>query len=84
MSNEPLRWQAMAIMALQEVCDWKSSTWFVITSHISSPPLKAAEAFLVHLFEDANLCAIHAKRLTLMVKDIQLARRIRGPMGGLG
>jgi histone H3/H4 len=40
------RWQAEALMALQE----------------------AAEAYLVHLFEDANLCAIHAKRVTIMVK----------------
>eukprot|EP00762_Andalucia_godoyi_P002201 ANDGO_07580.mRNA.1 Histone H3.3 type b len=39
---------------------------------------EAAEMHLVGLFEDANLCAIHAKRVTLMVKDIQLARRIRG------
>lgn len=39
---------------------------------------EAAEAFLVHLFEDANLCAIHAKRVTIMPKDIHLARRIRG------
>eukprot|EP00735_Rhodelphis_limneticus_P008370 TRINITY_DN21305_c0_g1::TRINITY_DN21305_c0_g1_i1::g.16334::m.16334 TRINITY_DN21305_c0_g1::TRINITY_DN21305_c0_g1_i1::g.16334 ORF type:complete len:151 (-),score=-9.22,sp/Q7RXR3/CENPA_NEUCR/59.71/8e-44,Histone/PF00125.19/1.3e+03,Histone/PF00125.19/8.2e-28,CBFD_NFYB_HMF/PF00808.18/3.8e+03,CBFD_NFYB_HMF/PF00808.18/5e-06,CENP-T/PF15511.1/0.0009,Bromo_TP/PF07524.8/0.0016,CENP-S/PF15630.1/0.0035,TFIID-31kDa/PF02291.10/0.028 TRINITY_DN21305_c0_g1_i1:67-519(-) len=39
---------------------------------------EAAEAYLVHLFEDANLCAIHAKRVTVMPKDIQLARRIRG------
>ena len=30
------------------------------------------------LFEDTNLCAIHAKRVTIMPKDIQLARRIRG------
>eukprot|EP00053_Salpingoeca_punica_P015588 m.143961 g.143961 ORF g.143961 m.143961 type:complete len:141 (+) comp16754_c2_seq2:103-525(+) len=57
-----LRWQAMAILALQE----------------------AAEAFLVKLFEDANLCAIHAKRVTIQVKDIQLARRIRGRLHGLG
>lgn len=57
-----LRWQSMAILALQE----------------------AAEAFLVHLFEDTNLCAIHAKRVTIMQKDIQLARRIRGAWGGLG
>eukprot|EP00052_Salpingoeca_macrocollata_P018521 m.152099 g.152099 ORF g.152099 m.152099 type:complete len:133 (-) comp20717_c1_seq4:21-419(-) len=57
-----LRWQALALLALQE----------------------AAEAFLVHLFEDANLCAIHAKRVTIQVKDIQLARRIRGRVGGLG
>jgi histone H3/H4 len=52
-----LRWQAGALMALQE----------------------AAETHLVGLFEDANLCTIHAKRVTVMVKDIQLARRIRGP-----
>lgn len=57
-----LRWQAAAIMALQE----------------------ASEAFLVHLFEDSNLCAIHAKRVTVMPKDMQLARRIRGRTDGLG
>ena len=39
---------------------------------------EAAEAYLVGLFEDSNLCAIHAKRVTIMLKDIQLARRIRG------
>ena len=39
---------------------------------------EASEAYLVGLFEDANLCAIHAKRITIMPKDIQLARRIRG------
>ena len=50
------RWQAEALMALQEACEY----------------------YLVHLFEDSNLCAIHAKRVTIMVKDIQLARRIRG------
>ncbi|XP_046959027.1 uncharacterized protein LOC124529238 [Lynx rufus] len=39
---------------------------------------EACEAYLVGLFEDTNLCAIHAKRVTIMPKDIQLARRIRG------
>lgn len=39
---------------------------------------EACEAYLVGLFEDTNLCAIHAKRITIMPKDIQLARRIRG------
>ena len=38
----------------------------------------AAEDYMVRLFEDCNLCAIHAKRITIMAKDIQLARRIRG------
>ncbi|GAB4844580.1 Histone H3 [Ancistrocladus abbreviatus] len=51
-----VRWQAEALMALQE----------------------AAEDFIVHLFEDANLCAIHAKRVTIMKKDIELARRLGG------
>jgi len=39
---------------------------------------EAAEAYLVTLFEDTLLCAIHAKRVTVMPKDMQLARRIRG------
>jgi histone H3 len=39
---------------------------------------EASEAYLVGVFEDTNLCAIHAKRVTIMPKDIQLARRIRG------
>jgi len=56
--RKPWRWQAEAIMALQQ----------------------AAESHLISLFEDANLCAIHTNRVTIMVKDIQLARRIRGPL----
>ena len=39
---------------------------------------EAAEAYLVGLFEDTNLCAIHAKRVTIMDSDMHLARRIRG------
>jgi histone H3 len=39
---------------------------------------EAAESYLVGLFEDTNICAIHAKRVTIMPKDMQLARRIRG------
>jgi histone H3 len=39
---------------------------------------EASESYLVGLFEDTNLCAIHAKRVTIMPKDMQLARRIRG------
>ena len=39
---------------------------------------EASEAYLVGLFEDTNLCAIHARRITIMPKDMQLARRIRG------
>ena len=39
---------------------------------------EAAEAYMVCLFEDTNLCAIHGKRVTILPKDIQLARCIRG------
>mmetsp|Transcript_5967 Transcript_5967/g.8982 ORF Transcript_5967/g.8982 Transcript_5967/m.8982 type:complete len:138 (+) Transcript_5967:84-497(+) len=39
---------------------------------------EAAEAHLTSLFEDANFAAIHAKRVTIMPKDIHLARRLRG------
>ena len=38
---------------------------------------EAAEQFLVTLFEESVLCAIHAKRVTIMPKDIQLAKRVR-------
>ena len=39
---------------------------------------EATEAYMVSLFEDSNLCAIHAKRVTIMPRDMQLARRLRG------
>ena len=42
---------------------------------------EASEAYLVGLFEDTNLCAIHAHRVTIMPRDLHLARRIRGERG---
>ena len=39
---------------------------------------QAAEYYLVSLMDDANMCAIHAKRVTIIPKDIQLVRRIHG------
>jgi histone H3/H4 len=39
---------------------------------------EASEAFLVSVMEDANLCAIHAKRVTIMPKDMRLGLRLRG------
>ena len=39
---------------------------------------EASEAYIVGLMEDTNLCGIHAKRVTIQPKDVQLARRIRG------
>ncbi|KAI3906863.1 hypothetical protein MKW98_004913 [Papaver atlanticum] len=47
-------------------------------SHAVLALKEAAEEYLVGLFEDTNLCAIHAKRVTIMPKDVQLAKRIRG------
>ena len=41
---------------------------------------EGTEAYLVDLFADTNLCAIHAQRQTIMVKDMHLARRIRGEL----
>ena len=43
---------------------------------------EAAEAYLVGIFGDTHLIASHAKRVTIMPKDIQLARRIRGERNG--
>ncbi|KAL9180079.1 hypothetical protein ACHAXT_010021 [Thalassiosira profunda] len=55
--------------------DFKSDLRYQASSVLALQ--EAAEAYLVGLFEDTNLCAIHAKRVTIMPKDIQLARRIR-------
>jgi histone H3 len=41
---------------------------------------EATEAYLVSLFEDTNLCALHARRVTIMPRDLHLARRIRGEL----
>jgi histone H3 len=38
---------------------------------------EAAEAYMIGVFEDTNLCAIHCKRVTIMAKDMQLVRRLR-------
>lgn len=67
---------AMQFRPMDEEMRWQSQAILALQ--------EAAEAFLVHLFEDTNLCAIHAKRVTIMQKDIQLARRIRGVWGGAG
>ena len=56
--------------------DFKNDLRFQSTAVLALQ--EASEAYLVGLFEDTNLCAIHAKRVTIMPKDIQLARRIRG------
>ncbi|KAL3997963.1 histone H3.3 type a [Acanthocheilonema viteae] len=60
--NVDLRFQSLAISALQE----------------------AAEVYLTCLFEDTNLAAIHAKRVTIFPKDIQFVRRLRGEVTRFG
>lgn len=56
--------------------DFKQEVRF--QSHALMALQEASEAYLTRLFEDANLCCIHAKRVTIQSKDIQLAQRIRG------
>jgi len=56
--------------------EYKSDLRFQSTALLALQ--EASEAYLVGLFEDTNLCAMHAKRVTIMPKDLQLARRIRG------
>ena len=63
------RWYAPDVV--DGVCKWQAEALLVMQ--------EAAEAYLVQLFEDSYLCAFHAKRVTLTQRDIQLARRIRGP-----
>ena len=62
---------------IQEISqDFKTDLWY--TAEAVYTIQSAAEAYLARLFDDTNLCAIHAKRVTVMPKDMQLARRIRG------
>jgi len=56
--------------------DYKSDVRMQSTAMLK--PQEAVEAYLVGLFHDTNECALHAKRVTIMPKDMQLARRIRG------
>lgn len=75
--NKPLFRRAPFYRLVREVTqDFKEDLRY------SRPALEAlqicAESYLVSLAEDANLCALHAKRITLMAKDLQLARKNRG------
>jgi histone H3/H4 len=63
-------------MVREIATEWKQEIRFQSQAVLALQ--EAAEAYLVSLFEDTNLCAIHAKRVTIMSKDLQLAKRIRG------
>ena len=71
-------WRAVPFQRLvrKVAQDFRSDLRF--QSHALLALQEATEAYLVGLFEDTNLCAIHAHRVTIMPKDMQLARRIRG------
>ena len=63
--------------AVREIAqDFKTDLRFQDSALLSLQ--EASESYLVGLFEDTNLICIHAKRVTIMPKDIQLSRRIRG------
>ena len=65
------------IRLVREVAqDFRMDLRFEVTALLALQ--EAAEAYLIALLEDSNLLAIHAKWVTIMPKDIQLARRIRG------
>jgi histone H3 len=69
-------------VALREIRKYQKSTELLIRKlpfqRLVREIAQDFKAYLVGLFEDTNLAAIHAKRVTIMPKDIQLARRIRG------
>merc|ERR1712130_608525 len=63
---------------IREICSKICTTDMKFQSAAIMALQESAEAYLVTLFEDSQLCAIHAKRVTVMPRDINLARRIRG------
>ncbi|KAJ0170172.1 hypothetical protein K1T71_014100 [Dendrolimus kikuchii] len=72
-------------VALREIRRYQKSTELLIRKlpfqrlvREIAQDFKTDLRFQIGLFEDTNLCAIHAKRVTIMPKDIQLARRVRG------
>eukprot|EP00892_Ulva_mutabilis_P001916 jgi/Ulvmu1/11725/UM008_0138.1 len=68
---------------VREVCAEYTTEPFRFTAEALLALQEASEDMLVHLFEDTILCAIHAKRVTIMPRDMALARRLRGPVAGI-
>ena len=66
------------VMDVQEFHKLKTGAGLRMQSDALMALQEASEAFIIQLFEDANLCAINAKRVTIMPRDIHLTRRIRG------
>ena len=71
-----IRWLPFQRLVQEIAQDFKTDLQFAVQTMAALQ--EATEAYLVGLFEDSNLCTIHAKQVTIMPKDIQLARRICG------
>ena len=56
--------------------------WFKIQATARLAIHEAAEAYLVWLLEEINICAVHTKGVTILPKDIQLAQKIQGEIWG--
>ena len=69
------------LCVMREILQRKHA-WHHIQASIVLALHEVAESYFICLFEDTNLCAIHAKHVTILPKDIQLARRIWGEMLG--
>ncbi|XP_063042055.1 histone H3-like centromeric protein A [Engraulis encrasicolus] len=78
-STELLLRKAPFSRVVREICMGLSREQYMWQAYALMALQEAAEAFLVRLFADANLCAIHAKRVTIFPRDVQLVQRIRGP-----
>lgn len=66
------------VKCVKEIFDQNYNDNYKISTGATNILHIASEFYIVGLFEDARLCAEHNKRKTLLVKDITLARRIRG------
>ena len=60
----------------------KERPWLKIQASAVLALNEGVEAYLLHFFEDSNMCAIHTKFITIMPKDMQLARQIWGETMG--
>ena len=74
--SELLIRKAPFLRLVREICDELAGPGMRWRRAAIEALQEAAEAHLVAMFEDTNLCAIHAKRVTIQSKDMQLARRL--------
>ena len=65
---------------MDESCELLGYDNFKMTARGMGTLQAAAEDYIVEYLEDVSQCALHAKRVTIMVKDFKLAKRIRGPI----